>query len=243
MIIGISGRAGSGKDTAADFLVREYGFVKVSLADELKRICMRVFDFSEEQLWGPSEKRNEPDARYVRARAGYDKNGRPLDVCSCAGQFMDAEHYRDHLPCPKVAHKDDCLTPRFALQTLGTEWGRACYENVWVEYTLRVARQLLNEPDLEYDARTGTGYLPFSNNRYKGVVVPDVRFKNEIEGLRKGGAKLVRVKRPGAGLQGAAGAHASETEQDEVPDSAFDFVIENDGSLEDLQKKICSLLA
>lgn len=38
ILIGITGRAGAGKDTVADFLVREYGFVKLSVAGPLKRM-------------------------------------------------------------------------------------------------------------------------------------------------------------------------------------------------------------
>src|SRR5262249_21718742 len=126
-VIGICGRAGAGKDTAADVLVKEFGFVKVSLADPLKRICREVFAFTEEQLWGPSECRNEPDKRYRRRPSGYDANGRPIDKCGCLREnkraFMDAEDYRDHLPCPAVFSGDEFLTPRHALQQLGTEWG------------------------------------------------------------------------------------------------------------------------
>lgn len=63
-IIGISGLAGSGKDTAADFLLERDGFVKISLADPIKRFAMDVWEFSEEQLWGESKCRNSPDYRY-----------------------------------------------------------------------------------------------------------------------------------------------------------------------------------
>lgn len=38
MIIGITGVAGSGKDTAADYLVSKYGFTKVSFAAILKNM-------------------------------------------------------------------------------------------------------------------------------------------------------------------------------------------------------------
>jgi len=38
MIIGFTGVAGSGKDTAADYLVSEYGFTKVSFASILKQM-------------------------------------------------------------------------------------------------------------------------------------------------------------------------------------------------------------
>lgn len=65
MIIGLTGRppAGSGKDTAADYLVKEYGLVKVSLADPLKRICFDVFGWSSDVLWGASDKRNKLDPK------------------------------------------------------------------------------------------------------------------------------------------------------------------------------------
>lgn len=38
MIVGITGAAGSGKDTAADYLVSKYGFTKVSFAAILKNM-------------------------------------------------------------------------------------------------------------------------------------------------------------------------------------------------------------
>lgn len=51
-IIAISGKLGSGKDTLADMLVENYGFVKMSFAENLKRACQVVFGFTEDQLFG-----------------------------------------------------------------------------------------------------------------------------------------------------------------------------------------------
>lgn len=60
-IIGLSGVARSGKDTVADVLVREHGFVKVALADEMKRMVWRLWpDLTSDDLWGPSENRERP---------------------------------------------------------------------------------------------------------------------------------------------------------------------------------------
>lgn len=64
IILGISGKACVGKDTAADHLVKNYGFVKIAFADVMKRICMDTFGFTEQQLWGVSETRNQIDKRY-----------------------------------------------------------------------------------------------------------------------------------------------------------------------------------
>jgi len=51
MIIGLSGFAGSGKDTVADVLVRDFGFVKMAFADPLREMALAIdpiidFDYS-----------------------------------------------------------------------------------------------------------------------------------------------------------------------------------------------------
>jgi hypothetical protein len=43
MLIGLAGKASSGKDTVADYFVKNYGFKKISLAEPLKRIVKDVF--------------------------------------------------------------------------------------------------------------------------------------------------------------------------------------------------------
>ena len=199
MIIGITGKAGAGKDTAADVLVERFNFVKVALADPLKRICKDVFDFSDEQLWGPSEKRNEPDQRY-------------LHTTIYAPHMLQPEELQDN---PKGV-LPQYLTPRYALQQLGTEWGRDCYDNIWVDYAMRIAKKLMTG-EASYSVKGGLDYT-FSEHtgRPVGVVIPDVRFKNEADAIRRAGGKIWRIIRPGAGLGGDAGKHASETEQDGI---------------------------
>lgn len=64
MIIALSGKAGSGKDTVANELVKTKGFVKIAFADPIKRMAMEMFGFSKEQLWGDSDKRDMVDIRY-----------------------------------------------------------------------------------------------------------------------------------------------------------------------------------
>lgn len=43
MLVGICGKAGSGKDTVGNYLVENYGFKKIALADPIKRIVKDVF--------------------------------------------------------------------------------------------------------------------------------------------------------------------------------------------------------
>lgn len=51
MIIGLSGFAGSGKGTIADFLVAN-GYTKISFADKLKDACSTIFEWDREMLEG-----------------------------------------------------------------------------------------------------------------------------------------------------------------------------------------------
>ena len=116
-------------------------------------------------------------------------------------------------PAPGPAY----LTPRYALQTLGTEWGRDCYDTVWADLGVRRA---LATPALT-------------------VVITDCRFANEAESVRRADGEVWRVVRPGAGLAGAEGLHPSEAEQ-ESPEflSLVTRTIENSGDLSDLRRMV-----
>lgn len=205
-IVGLAGLAGAGKDTAADILVNRFGFVKVALADPMKRICQEVFNFSSEQLWGPSEKRNEQDKRYPHAFAGSRSEPR------------------------------EWLTPRHALQRLGTEWGRHCYEDVWIDLAIKTAQALLSER-CRYEQSEGLTYQPgprMPSNQWRGVVVPDVRFPNELRAIRNVRGKTWKIWRPDAGLAGDAAAHSSENSLEGFDDH-FDAIIVNNKSLAELE--------
>jgi hypothetical protein len=56
MLIGFMGTMTSGKDTCADYLVRNYSFQKKAFADPLKKICEELFFFTDEQLYGTQKK-------------------------------------------------------------------------------------------------------------------------------------------------------------------------------------------
>jgi hypothetical protein len=234
MLIGISGLAGSGKDAAANFLVEDYGFTKVALADPLKRIAQYVYAFTDEQLWGPSHFRNAPDERYPR----------PCKTCGGAGDKVPSRQ-EPLIPClgchgARVTY----LAPRECLQKIGTEFGRECYPNTWVDLCIRTSKELLADKEARYDQKHGryrsTGE---SHSRVLGVAVPDVRFLNEVQAIKQAGGKVIRISRPGAGLDGAGALHTSETEQAGLPDSMFDQVIQNTGTLEELRAAVQAFLS
>jgi hypothetical protein len=226
MLIGISGyvhdgetgaplgSAGAGKDAVAKFLV-EAGFTVIAFADPLKRIVREVYDFTEEQLWGPSALRDVPDKRYL---TGYAE----------LGHMLTEEALKEY-PDGRVPQY---LTPRAPLKTLGTEWGRTLYDNTWVAYLLRTADQFMSG-GYRYDQRYGlvTSAVP----RPVGVAVPDVRFINEVKAIRAKGGKVVRVKRlgvphPDVALKDAP--HVSETQLLDLPDDFFDAILPNYAGLD-----------
>ena len=55
MIIGLCGAQGSGKDTAANILITEYGFVKLTFASTLKDVVAILFSWPRELLEGLTE--------------------------------------------------------------------------------------------------------------------------------------------------------------------------------------------
>lgn len=130
----------------------------------------------------------------------------PLKAMMAALGLSTAEiegHLKER-PCALLGGR----TPRYAMQTIGTEWGRMTIDDdLWVN-AWRAA-------------------LPAAG----GVVVDDCRFDNEAAAVKAAGGFLVKVVRPGAGT-GAAG-HSSEGQ--ELP---HDAEITNDGSLVGFLEKV-----
>lgn len=247
-LIGLSGVAGSGKSYIANVIHNKYGFAVVSLADQIKRICKDVFDFTDDQLWGPSEKRNEPDKRYSRLTEPDSKHY-ILEEQDNGTVHVDRDDGSQKLlltfqEWEALKKQTEYLTPRYALQKLGTEWGRNCYEPIWIEYTMRVAKKLIEEPFKHmYSAQNGLESL-ISNAEIevlhpaKGVVIPDVRFKNEMEAVRQAGGKVVRIYGRPTTLSNNSATHSSEKEQLEIPDLEFDYILQNSEDSTTLLKSI-----
>lgn len=234
MILGLMGTMGTGKDTFADRLVAKHDFVKVAFADPLKRICKEVYDFSDEQLWGPSEKRNEPDPRYRRK----------CDRCGSEDGYV--------LTCGECDHgtKSFFLSPRMALQLLGTEWGRHCYENTWVDYALRAADLLLGTDTAAYSQREGVFDVSALTredrwpSELRGVVIPDVRFPNEVKAIRAKGGKIIYLRRTWAQkITHGVLNHSSELEMAYVPAQWIDRSVDIPIGLEPYHQAIDEIMA
>lgn len=90
MILGTMGQARCGKDTFADYLVAKYGFVKIALADPIKRIAMDIYGMTEEQLWG--DDKEKPDMRYPMPGKGFLT---PRVACQAIGTEVVRNLYPD----------------------------------------------------------------------------------------------------------------------------------------------------
>jgi hypothetical protein len=78
----------------------------------------------------------------------------------------------------------------------------------------------------------------FQPTSVKALVIPDVRFKNEVDYIRSKNGVLIKVKRdliPGVSPY----QHQSEKGLD---DELFDYVVENNGTVDELYKKIYDIL-
>jgi hypothetical protein len=94
MIIGLCGLIGSGKNTAAEYLMKEYGFISVSFAETLKDAASCIFGWDRDMLEGDTKEARE--AREVKdewwsERLGFDVSPRYML------QFMGTEVMRGHL--------------------------------------------------------------------------------------------------------------------------------------------------
>ena len=167
MIIGFSGLKGSGKSTAANFLVED-GFTKMSFAEPIKRMlaCIRL---SPRDLYG--DRKEEPS------------------------EMLDGK------------------TPRYAMQTLGTEWGRnLIHPDLWVNV---VKHDILH------------------SHAEDNIVIDDCRFPNEVGMILGLGGIIVYIERGGE-----VEDHASERE---VKSLYRSITAGNNSSLADLRKDIMTL--
>lgn len=123
------------------------------------------------------------------------------------------------------------LTPRYTLQTLGTEWGRSINHSVWNDWAKRAAFKLLNggHAYVANDgvvSKTDDPHLAETKDP-DWVVVIDGRFRNEILNIKAVGGVAVRIVNPTSFKQSFSD-HRSETELGGVPGHFYDMILLND---------------
>ena len=178
VIIGITGRKGTGKSTLADYLVRAHGFTHLKFADPLKDM-LRTF-------------------------------------LSCRGLGHDAiERMIEGDLKETPTHYLGGKSPRHAMQTLGTEWGRNCLsKNLWRDAIVDRIRSIRDDE-------------PWCD-----IVIDDVRFMNEANVILTFGGKVVKLIGRG---------DTDDNHPSEAGIAVADVEIRNDGSLIDLFDEVENL--
>lgn len=112
------------------------------------------------------------------------------------------------------------LTIRQLLLDLG-KFGRKYSVDIWINATISNVENHLNQSG-----------MPIG-------IITDVRFTNEFYKLRDSGFKVIRIIRPGNDVNIN---DISEIDMDQVPNSQFDEIIVNNGSLPDLKAAVANFV-
>ena len=194
MIIGISGKAQSGKDTVCRMIVYTLWYYNYS---------QRLKPFDIEHYYTTYERFGDVidfTHWYKTSFANKLKQCLSNILNVSISKFEDNEFKKSEVEWLG-------MTVRELLQKFGTAIRNEVSDDFWVKACLN---------NLEKD----DDYL-----------ITDVRFKSEAKGIKDLEGIIVRVNREGAG----AGNHISEIDLD---DYSFDYVINNDGDMEDLLLKV-----
>lgn len=160
------------------------------------------------------------------------------------GNALEQELMKDGYPVLRIAFADmvkACATKyydwdgskdeagRTLLQTLATDKVRAMFPNFWAEFVAK--------------------FIAATRKDWVYVIIDDWRFVNEFDVISDYNSDVItiRVERYNedgseyinSNMTDAQRAHQSEIELDKFP---FDYVIENRGSLEDLEDNVLTLL-
>ena len=240
MIIGISGKKTVGKDTVGSIIqfltrtgcehIQTYNdwktvekttsahttFQNKKFADKLKDIVCILIGCSREDLEDEEFKNTLLGEEYDRYEVTYySKNGITRVYFNTREEVgVFLKERRGSVINTQLI----TMTPRKMLQLMGTQgFRRTIHENIWVSSLMR-----------EYK-NDKQGDLP-------NWVVTDVRFKNEVEAIEKRGGIVIRVNRD----TDSTDEHESETE---LNNHEFNYVIDNNGSLEELIEQVKDILS
>lgn len=225
MIIAIAGKMGSGKDTGASHLVKNYGFKRMAFADNLKYMCINAFGLSYEQCFdeelkikpfGYEEKHFVFFKKFIKYNLFLTKRRIKaiIDWAKEVNGFEVTQEMEDKIYAFQGA---EFPSPRHILQFVGTE----------------LCRNIIDE---DYHAKVLHRNIVSSG--VKNVVISDCRFPNERQKIKEwsGSTIIVLGRETTKNTDLAAKSHASENSLGEPEE--YDFIIYNDSTLEDFYQKL-----
>lgn len=216
MIVAFAGKAGSGKNTSADILAKNFNNVQmVSFAEPIKRMLQLMYDISDEVLFGESNLRDTVYPKYRKDASFWDivEYLQTFDSYNFESSEQFAKDFRE------LAYSDEKLSVRNLLRIAGQGMREKHGNDFWINLFLnKTIEHLKNNSDI--------------------VIVTDVRHRNEVLAVKQLGGINVKIKKTN---QVNKSNHISETELDTIPDYWFDYMLVNDTSKNALENKINTL--
>lgn len=217
MLISITGKIGSGKDTAAEIIqqITPYHNWQVKkFAGKLKQIASILTGIPVENFESQDFKRTFLS--------------REWDIVKLVGSGLR----QDGLFGPKTPVIEQ-MSVRVLLQKLGTESMRnGLHENVWVNALFSDYRSRREKIVDSSDVDEYTSSMP-------NWIITDTRFPNELLSVKERNGITIKIVRDSGNEVGTQ--HISETALDHVED--WNYIIENNGSIEELKQKLFDILS
>lgn len=244
-IIGLGGNKGSGKNTAAKVLIERHGFKEVSLAFPLKKLVGEVFDIPMENMEDPVLKETPfeepititPNHIYqIQEKCSWLIN---LDMFKkTKSAILERMIYNSVKRDTK-----NTMIPRNVIKSLSNNDG--AINNVPSQLTFKsftTPRQVLQFVGTELIREGISPYfwckvLDESIKNDAKVVITDVRFYEEREYVKVKRGDLIKIER----LSDTPKTDGHASENSLGGDSEYNFIIRNNGSVEELQKRLDTL--
>jgi hypothetical protein len=195
--LAISGKAGSGKNSVANIIIKDIlhlyqdEFHIAAFATPIKKMIQEMFpNCDQKSLYGNSELRQNK-------------------ITSALDEYANNSIITSH---------------RQAAIDIG-KLGRFYHPNFWVWHAKRTFDSIMSEN-------------LFYNTSIKAYIIADLRFPNEFEWLKQEEFFICRIKR----YNNAKINDISEYIQDELSDNMFDFVIDNNGTMDNLKQQIYQMM-
>lgn len=192
MLIGISGKKQSGKNTVGVILQCLYENATFEQIEDTIDAGLMIYDPKDMELVSFASKLKEIASNLIG---------------SSYWEF-ESQIFKDEKN-PLIG-----ITNREILQKIGTSFRKLFGEDIWIKVLFKY---------LEYKGLD------------KNYIITDVRYKNEAKAIKERGGILIRVNRN----TDSNDTHQSEVDLDDY--DKFDFIIDNNGSVKELIKKVIEI--